>query len=167
MEDKMIMIYPLIAIAIYALICCVDWGDKRSRASALRDFISEWRDGWTYPPFEATPSMVESLKKKTGLPVRLVVRYDDSGSACSRIYPKLDIDDVETLLRTQIEKGKTIVETRVRVFDADNTPPAPSGLVKAPSHIIVSIRLDKGQDPIDFDKTMDVIKMIFDNKEVK
>lgn len=105
------------------------------------------------------------LKKATGLPVRLVLRWDESGYACSRIYPKLDIGDVETFLRERMKQGETIIETKVMVFDADKGLPAPFDLKKAPSHICVSIGFGEGQDPIDFKTTMDAIKKVFDYNE--
>lgn len=107
------------------------------------------------------------LKKATGLPVRLVLRWDESGYACSRIYPKFDIGDVETFLRERMKQGETIIETKVMVFDADKGLQAPFDLRKAPSHICVSIGFGEGGQPIDFKTTMDVIKKIFDYKEVK
>ena len=110
---------------------------------------------------------MEELKKKTGLPVRLVLRWNESEYACSRIYSKLDIDDVEIFLRERMKEGKTIVETKASIFDADNGLPAPLGLKKAPSHICVSMLFDDGNQPIDEKATMDVIKKVFDYREVK
>ena len=107
------------------------------------------------------------MKKQTDLPVRLVLRWSDSGSAYSRIYPKLHIEDVETVLRTQMEKGESIMDTRVGVFYEDKGLPAPFGLKKAPSHICVSMRFDEAGLPIDVKATMDVIKKIFDYREAK
>lgn len=131
----------------------------------MRDLIAESKPKWTYLPIESIPAAVKALKKKTGLPVRLVLRWNESGYACSRIYPKLDIDDVEAFLRKRMEQGVTIVETKAMVFDADKGLPAPFDLRKAPSHICVSIGFGEGQDPIDFKTTMDVIKKVFDYNE--
>lgn len=167
MEDKMIMIYPLIAIAIYAIVCCVDWADifgTHSKASALRESILEWKDGWTYPPLEDIPARVEELKKETGLPVRLVLKWSDSGTLISRFYPKLDIDNIEAVIREQMEKGKEIDDTRVRTIISENIPPLP-GFKRVPSHICVSIGFGEMGQPIDFNKTMNVIKKVFDNNE--
>lgn len=107
------------------------------------------------------------MKKQTGLTVRLVLRWNESGYACSRIYPKLDVDDVEAFLRERMEQGLTIVETKVMVFDADKGLPAPFDLRKAPSHICVSIGFAEAGQPIDFKTTMDVIKKVFDYNEEK
>lgn len=169
MEDKMIVIYPLIAIALYAIVCCVDWADifgTRSKASALRESILDWQNGWAYPSLEDIPAKVEELKKETGLPVRLVLRWSDSGQLCSRIYPGLDIDGVEALLREQMVKGKGIDDTRVRTIISEKLPPLP-GLRAAPSHICVSMRFDEAGQPIDVKETMDVIKKVFDYRETK
>ena len=162
MEDK--MIYPLIAIIAFMLLCfCADF--RHSTSSTLREMMMEEKNRWTYLPLEAIPAKVETLKKETGLQVRLVLRWNESGYACSRIYPKLDIEDVETFLRERMKYGETIVETKTTVFYEDKGLPAPFDLRKAPSHICVSIGFGEGQDPIDFDKTMDVIKKVFDYNE--
>ncbi len=140
--------------------------NRRSKSSALRESILEWKNGWTYPLLEEIPAKVEELKKKTGLPVRLVLRWGGDGSLHSRIYPKLDIDDVEAVIRTQMEKGEGIDDTRVRTIIDDGLP-APFGLVKAPSHICVSIGFGEVGQSIDFKATMDVIKKVFDHNEAK
>ena len=128
--------------------------------------IAESKPKWTYLPIESIPAAVKALKKKTGLPVRLVLRWSDSGQSCSRIYPGLDIDGVEAFLREQIEKGKGIDDTRVRTIISEKLPPL-FGFNKAPSHICVSMRFDEAGQPIDVKATMDVIKKIFDYREAK
>lgn len=142
--------------------------NRRSKASAWRESVLEWKNGWTYPPLEDIPAKVEELKKQTGLPVRLVLRWGGDGLLHSRIYPKLDVKCVEAVIREQIEKGKGIDDTRVRTIIDDGLP-APFGLVKAPSHICVSIGFGEVGQPIDFKTTMDVIKKVFDyiEKEVE
>ena len=165
----MIMIYPLMAIIVYLLLCYASDTDpffRRSEAAAVRDLILDWQNGWAYPSLENIPAMVEELKKQTGLPVRLVLRWSDSGQSCSRIYPGLDIDGVEAFLREQIEKGKGIDDTRVRTIISEKLPPL-FGFNKAPSHICVSMRFDEAGQPIDVKATMDVIKKIFDYREAK
>lgn len=167
----MIMIYPLIAIIVYLLLCYAsDTGPFSRRSRKLRDLAWEWQNSWQYIPLEDIPVIVDALKKETGLPVRLVLTWKESGSLRSRIYPKLDIEDVEEALRYHMKNGRTITETKVRVFEHDKGLPPPPGLVKAPSHICVSMGFDEGEKPIDEKATVDVIKWIFGDygeKEVK
>lgn len=155
------VICGIIGVAI-ARLCAA----RPSRASALRESILDWKNGWAYPSLEDIPANVDELKKKTDLPVRLVLRWSDSGTLISRIYPGLDIDNIETVIREQMEKGKGIDDTRVRTIISENIPPFP-GLNRAPSHICVSIGFGEVGQPIDFNKTMDVIKKVFDYREVK